>query len=113
MSERKSIVRLPAELRQQLEKKLIDEDYTSLADLSDWLDEEGYPVTTANIGRYKLKLCDGIHLTDWLDRRKPPDSMRLTLLQQELGIITAVLARLVDRDKAVKREIKKRMVNKK
>lgn len=109
MSERKTILRLPPDIRKELESKLINEDYTSLAELSEWLEEEGHSVTISNINRYKLRLCDGIHITDWLDKRPPTDRMRLTALQQEQGIITTVLDRLAEREKSVRREIKKHM----
>lgn len=56
MPSRSKIEKLPPEILEQLEQRIIKQNYDDYELISDWLQDQGYDVTTDNVYRHGRKL---------------------------------------------------------
>ncbi len=100
------VKRLPPDIRKELEKKIIEDDYQTFEELSKWTNDKGFPISRSTLHSYKQSLVDQDAETERKARKaKEPGNMTQAELERENGYLSAHLAQLSARQAAVQNEL--------
>jgi hypothetical protein len=108
MSIKPLIRRLPKAIRRELERKILEYDYSTFADLCAWLESQGHKISVPVIHKFKQELTSQWALIEWINRLNRPGQMETQELERESGFIDMLLARLGGRKAENQAELARR-----
>lgn len=107
---RSSIRKMPSDLKAELERKIIEEDYQGFEELCEWTKTKGFPISKSSLHRHKQRLVDQDTETErTATKPKEPGKMSRAELERENGYLSAHLVQLSARQAAVQRELIRHM----
>jgi len=108
MPARSPIKRMPVELRQELNRKILQDDFETLDTLSEWTKEKGFPVSSSTLHRHKQKLVGSTALPESHEIPQDPAQMTHAALAEEYAALMVTIHQVNARQLALESEIVKR-----
>jgi hypothetical protein len=105
MPRKQAIKQLPDEMKKELDRKLLENDFDTFERLSEWTKAQGYFVCSSTLHRHKQKLIGSNVLLDWARNIQEPGKMTEAELAREYALLCAITPRITERKKQVEIEI--------